>query len=308
MENDFRWQSSSMWRENNPPTPIKVLGAPCCQSAACAFEWLHRVPGCPRLLLKTWYSDLRRGLWTGEILRHPGSFTSVPSSQSFPGADIIAEVKHIWTMTDVFRRQMFVLLQPLPYQHMSPNSLKQMWTRRRVWLLMERRTRRVQIIWCSCDNWSLLRFPGMFPKCFSQQERESLGSGQRWYQRCPPKLKESCRVYQPEPVFFGAWGSKISQNPTFVTIALTWSSVIGAVCSGCSCKCLVTLSRRVCVCMYVITFKILNNCKDTVKHSVCFSYFSLHPFTEVAPKTKPVNRRRRTLLLYLRKLSWLIPI
>lgn len=92
-------------------TPIKVFKVLCFWSAACAIQLPHNIAGYPRRLLRwniftitrtqsiqTLVKDyIKLKCCYTPVVSHPG----LPS-QPFPRADIIAPVKHIWTMTDVF--------------------------------------------------------------------------------------------------------------------------------------------------------------------------------------------------------------
>lgn len=95
------WNTFSHMPETNP---YKVCNVLCFWSAACAIELLNNVAGRPRRLLKlnklTEHITFRpssRITWN-QNASTPRSFTSGPSSQTFPGTDIIAQV---YSGTDV---------------------------------------------------------------------------------------------------------------------------------------------------------------------------------------------------------------
>ena len=66
------------------------------------------------------------------------------------------------------RRRMFVLLQPLPYQVMSANSLKTKWKPEDVsGGLQDWGTRKVQLILCSCNDAGLWKVDCVSPRAES---------------------------------------------------------------------------------------------------------------------------------------------
>lgn len=127
------------------------------------------------------------------MLLHPGSFTSGPFESNFSRSGYYCSSQTHVDDDGCSRRRMFALLQPLPYQGMCANSLKQMETRRG----RNEERGKVQPILCSTNDAGFGRwivFPASW-ECKPQQGREKLGSRQRPDQRCPPMLTSACRLH-----------------------------------------------------------------------------------------------------------------